>query len=78
MSGRRLRALLAAAALGLVLAGCGSEGSGRGDGQWVGSAPTSAPTADLLSFTAPTIGGGEVDAATFRGRPTLLWFWAPW
>lgn len=34
--------------------------------------------AQLLSFSAPAIGGGTVTAADFRGRPTLLWFWAPW
>ena len=81
---RRRRFAVAAGmvALALVAAGCGeapSEGSG-----WVGTAgstpspSTSAETADLLSFSAPTVGGGEVDAASFRGRPTLLWFWAPW
>lgn len=39
----------------------------------------SAPAgSELLAFTAPAIGGGEVDASTHQGRPTLLWFWAPW
>lgn len=43
-------------------------------------APERGPTAgdDLLSFSAPAIGGGSIAAADFRGRPTLLWFWAPW
>ena len=40
-----------------------------------GSAPAGS---DLLAFTAPAIGGGEVDASIHQGRPTLLWFWAPW
>ncbi len=34
--------------------------------------------AAFLSFTAPAIGGGQVDAAQYQGRPTLLWFWSPW
>ena len=34
--------------------------------------------ASLLAFTSPAIGGGTVDGAAFKGRPTLLWFWSPW
>jgi hypothetical protein len=30
-----------------------------------------------LQFTAPLVGGGEIDAATLAGKPTLFWFWAP-
>jgi hypothetical protein len=30
-----------------------------------------------LQFTAPLVGGGELDAATLAGKPTLFWFWAP-
>jgi hypothetical protein len=40
-----------------------------------GSAPAGS---ELLAFTAPAIGGGDVDASVYQGRPTLLWFWAPW
>jgi thiol-disulfide isomerase/thioredoxin len=29
-------------------------------------------------FIAPTLTGGELDTASFAGRPTVLWFWAPW
>ena len=39
----------------------------------------SAPAgSELLAFTAPAVGGGELDASIHQGRPTLLWFWAPW
>jgi hypothetical protein len=30
-----------------------------------------------LQFTAPAVGGGEIDAADYAGTPTLFWFWAP-
>jgi hypothetical protein len=30
-----------------------------------------------LQFTAPAVGGGEIDAAEYAGTPTLFWFWAP-
>jgi hypothetical protein len=39
------------------------------------SAPSAVPAA--LQFTAPAVGGGEIDAAQFAGTPTLFWFWAP-
>ena len=37
--------------------------------------PAAVPAA--LQFSAPAVGGGEVDAAEFSGTPTLFWFWAP-
>lgn len=30
-----------------------------------------------LQFTAPLVGGGELDAAALAGKPTVFWFWAP-
>ncbi len=37
-----------------------------------------APVApEALQFTAPAVGGGEIDAASFAGKPTVFWFWAP-
>ena len=32
---------------------------------------------DSLAFSAPRVGGGTVDFATYAGKPVLLWFWAP-
>jgi hypothetical protein len=32
---------------------------------------------EALRFTAPAVGGGEIDVASFAGRPTVFWFWAP-
>ena len=33
------------------------------------------PTA--LQFSAPLVGGGELDVSTLAGKPTIFWFWAP-
>lgn len=52
-------------------------------------APTSAPddgsgsavvgdAPEALQFTAPLVGGGDIEMAALAGRPVLLWFWAPW
>ncbi len=49
------------------------------------SAGTSAPnTAAMpaapatLQFTAPLVGGGDIDLAGYGGQPVLFWFWAPY
>ncbi|WP_412740784.1 TlpA family protein disulfide reductase [Krasilnikovia sp. MM14-A1259] len=52
-------------------AGAGAPASGTG-----GSAGTAVPA--NLQFTGRTLDGAAFDAATLAGRPTLLWFWAPW
>jgi thiol-disulfide isomerase/thioredoxin len=31
-----------------------------------------------LTWTATTISGQPFDAASLKGRPAVLWFWAPW
>ncbi|MEV6493985.1 redoxin family protein [Actinoplanes sp. NPDC051633] len=49
----------------LVLAGCGTQ------------AP--AATSDgVLAFAGKLIDGEPFDGATLKGKPALLWFWAPW
>ncbi len=35
-------------------------------------------TPALLDFTATTVTGEAFDGASLAGRPTVLWFWAPW
>lgn len=42
--------------------------------------PTDPPVAvpAALQFSAPLVGGGEIEMGEFAGRPVLLWFWAPW
>ena len=32
---------------------------------------------EILRFSAPAVGGGEIDAAALAGTPTVFWFWAP-
>ncbi|MGP3924738.1 redoxin domain-containing protein [Streptomyces sp. 8N616] len=85
-----LPALLAAATL--TLTGCGSEnGATAGDAAGTDSSTTtSAPATaeagsatpaavpEALRFTGTTIDGKRFDGATLAGKPTVLWFWAPW
>ncbi|MEU9602445.1 redoxin domain-containing protein [Streptomyces sp. NPDC048109] len=33
---------------------------------------------EALQFTATTVDDEPFDAGTLAGRPTVLWFWAPW
>lgn len=35
-------------------------------------------TPALLDFTATTVRGESFDGTTLAGKPTVLWFWAPW
>ena len=60
------RALVALTALALGLAGCAS------------SPGESATVAEVPSFAAPLVGGGELSSADLEGTDAVLWFWAPW
>lgn len=46
------------------------------------SAPPPATTADVgqaaPNMRLPLVGGGEIELATYRGRPVILNFWATW
>jgi thiol-disulfide isomerase/thioredoxin len=46
----------------------------------VASSPADVPAVvpATLHFTGKTLDGASFDAATMAGRPTILWFWAPW
>lgn len=61
----------------LVMAACGggagTDSSGTGSADSEDAAPGGPPP-----FSAATLTGGEIDTASFEGRPTVLWFWAPW
>lgn len=46
----------------------GTDGGG-------GTAPMAVPAA--LQFSAPVVGGGSLDLASFAGTTVLFWFWAP-
>lgn len=39
---------------------------------------TPQPVAETLDFSATTVAGESFQGASLAGRPTLLWFWAPW
>jgi thiol-disulfide isomerase/thioredoxin len=41
-------------------------------------AAVAAAVPQSLTFTGKTLDGAAFDAATMAGKPTLLWFWAPW
>lgn len=89
LSVRRSAPTLVVAAAVVVAGACGGGGATtEADGPApAASAPSSDPAggrspapspSELLAFTAPAIGGGEVDASIHQGRPVLLWFWSPW
>jgi len=42
--------------------------------------PSAAPAAvpEQLRFTAKTVDGASFDGASLAGKPSVLWFWAPW
>ncbi|MEU0722792.1 redoxin family protein [Streptomyces sp. NPDC006140] len=43
-----------------------------------GSGADGAKVPEALNFTATTVDGKPFDAKTLAGKPTVLWFWAPW
>ena len=61
---RSLAAVLTAVAATLLLvAGCGSRTTAEGS---------------QLEFSAQTLDGRPFSGASLKGRPAVLWFWAPW
>jgi thiol-disulfide isomerase/thioredoxin len=67
---RRLGAVLIGLVL-LVTTGCSSPAAAP-------QAAAAAAVPDTLTFTGKTLDGQPFDAASLAGKPTLLWFWAPW
>ncbi|MBW3614711.1 MAG: peroxiredoxin family protein [Actinobacteria bacterium] len=70
-------------ALGLVLSACGNGGEPAAPVAQRAPASPAAPQGAAgvpapLDFTAAAIGGGEVEASAYAGRPVVLWFWSPW
>jgi len=47
------------------------------DGDESGDSTDAAQVPGLLQFTAPLVGGGELDAAELADKPTAFWFWSP-
>ena len=81
MSMGNTRIALVALALAWPLTACGDTGAATtatapATSIVAAAAPNeSAPPA--LQFTAPSVGGGEIDFSQFAGKPVVLWFWAP-
>ncbi|HEU4362412.1 MAG TPA: protein disulfide oxidoreductase [Mycobacterium sp.] len=53
--------------MAILVAGCGS-----------GPALSGETDAAQLQFTAKTLDGKPFSGASLKGRPAVLWFWAPW
>jgi hypothetical protein len=68
-------ALLAVAAL----AGCGGGAGGSSTDASTGPAVAAdeAAVPEILRFSAPIVGGSQLDGASLVGRPVAFWFWAP-
>ncbi|MCC9710899.1 redoxin domain-containing protein [Streptomyces sp. MNU76] len=43
-----------------------------------GSGSQGVKVPEALDFSATTVDGKPFDAKTLAGKPTVLWFWAPW
>ncbi|WP_304452039.1 redoxin domain-containing protein [Nocardiopsis sp. YSL2] len=81
----RIRIAAVASAAALLLSACGAPDTDGGQAGPDGAAapsdtapPADGSGADHLDFTAPTVGGDDVEGADYAGRPVVLWFWAPW
>ncbi|MCL7424742.1 redoxin family protein [Streptomyces sp. YS415] len=93
MRARALVPAVLAAAL-LTVTGCGSDdssgsaGASTPEASSATSAAEQAPPSDAggagaevpeaLAFSGTTVDGKPFDGKTLAGKPTVLWFWAPW
>jgi thiol-disulfide isomerase/thioredoxin len=80
---RRLITSLAAAAV--LIAACGSESQREPSPAPPGTAATTAgqtpagvPVPAQLQFTTKTLDGQDFSGESLLGKPTVMWFWAPW
>jgi len=79
-----LRIALGGAAVALAagtLTGCGRATTPAALDQAADSAPaanTAGATPSLLRFTGRTLAGAQFAGGDLAGKPTVLWFWAPW
>lgn len=66
----RLRVLpIIALLLGaLFVSGCAADAS----------TPSGPSAATALDFSGTTVDGASFDGSSLAGKPTVLWFWAPW
>ena len=61
-----------------VVATSGAPADATTGGSTGGSTGASAAVPAALDFSAPLVGGGDIELGELAGRPVLLWFWAPW
>jgi len=81
-----IKSVLAATAVVGALAGCGPAAAPPAAAPPAAQQPAAAAQAAdtpavvpaSLKFTGKTLDGKSFDAATMAGKPTILWFWAPW
>lgn len=82
----RLKTWLVLAASAAALAACGSSApdTASPEASSETSAPSAAPTSEVpvvakqLAFTATTTDGASFKGESLAGKPTVVWFWAPW
>jgi len=60
----------------LLLAGCGTTAEEPASADGGSSSAEAAPAS--LRFTSQTLQGEPFDGAQLAGKPSVLWFWAPW
>ncbi|MEN9644598.1 MAG: hypothetical protein RL238_1267 [Actinomycetota bacterium] len=87
------RMLLPVALAAVLLTACGDDARTGNAGAPVGTdatqpsataapvstaSPEQAATApEALQFSAPLVGGGELDLRSYAGQTVAFWFWAP-
>lgn len=57
----------------MVLSGCAADTDGA-----AGTTRSDQAVPALFDFTGETLEGATFDGRTLAGKPTVLWFWAPW
>jgi len=84
------RSSVLAAAFGLIAVACSSARSRTGPDLPAEPSPSAAPAdpiagtgpaasvPEVLDFSAPQLGGGTLEGASFAGEDDAIWFWAPW
>ena len=68
----------------VLVAACGRETTAERSADRIESVSPGAtavhesPISQILQFTAPKLGGGEVIGSELQGSDLAIWFWAPW
>jgi thiol-disulfide isomerase/thioredoxin len=55
-----------------------SEVTNESSGDSVDEGQLDVAVTPLPAFTSVTLAGESVTQATYEGKPTIMWFWAPW